>query len=436
MWPFTKRKRERSVVTFPGDWHTNFTGNPWGTLNPNWLPEVSPRAAENLAAVLAATNAIAGTIASLPAYVTKADDTRADVPDHALQRLIDFGVNDDESWSDFIEGLLASCLLRGNALAEISTDDRGRLRSLATLPWHNITPYVDDSGGLMFDYTSTVPPRAGKRRRLMRGDVLFVKDRSDDGIIGMSRLSRAAGALGIALELQTASSLFLSNAARPGGALTTEQMMDEDVAKRAAANFQLAYSGRERGKMAVLSGGLKFDKFPLLSSEDSELVAHRNFSVADVARIFQVPPFMLADPSRSTFASAREGSRHFAMMCLSPWVKKIERGFAQSVLSSQFRLVIDLGDLLRADPEARWASWQRARQSGILSPNEIRIEEGWPTSTDPTADLIEPPISGGKPAGGADDSPAPASPAPPSDDSEGDTGKVAILGERRARHVD
>jgi phage portal protein BeeE len=39
-------------------------------------------------------------------------------------------------------------------------------------------------------------------------------------------------------------------------------------------------------------------------------------------------------------------------------------------------VALDLGDLLCADPEARWASWQRARQAGILSPNEVRAEEG------------------------------------------------------------
>jgi len=31
----------------------------------------------------------------------------------------------------------------------------------------------------------------------------------------------------------------------------------------------------------------------------------------------------------------------------------------------------------------------------VLSPNDVRREEGWPASTDPTADSIEPPISGG-----------------------------------------
>jgi hypothetical protein len=64
---------------------------------------------------------------------------------------------------------------------------------------------------------------------------------------------------------------------------------------------------------------------------------------------------------------------------------------------------------------------QRARQVGVLSPNDIRGEEGWPASTDPTADSIEPPAAGGKPATDptADE---PSTPTPPPTD---DQGKVA-----------
>jgi hypothetical protein len=61
--------------------------------------------------------------------------------------------------------------------------------------------------------------------------------------------------------------------------------------------------------------------------------------------------------------------------------------------------VIDLGDLLRSDPEARWESWQRARLAGVLSPNDVRTEEGWPCSSDPTSDSIQPPRHGRRKAG-------------------------------------
>jgi hypothetical protein len=37
-------------------------------------------------------------------------------------------------------------------------------------------------------------------------------------------------------------------------------------------------------------------------------------------------------------------------------------------------VALNPGDLLRADPEARWASWQRARLAGVLSLNDVRRE--------------------------------------------------------------
>jgi hypothetical protein len=64
----------------------------------------------------------------------------------------------------------------------------------------------------------------------------------------------------------------------------------------------------------------------------------------------------------------------------------------------------------------------------VLSPNDVRAEEGWPASTDPTADSIAPPPAGGQPAsadGGTSTTP------PPADDG-GD--KIARLDSRRARH--
>jgi hypothetical protein len=70
-----------------------------------------------------------------------------------------------------------------------------------------------------------------------------------------------------------------------------------------------------------------------------------------------------------------------------------------ALLRFQPLVALDPGDLLHDNPEARWASWQRAGQAGILSPNEVRSEEGWPASSDPTADTIEPPTMGRREAG-------------------------------------
>lgn len=158
-WPFpSKAKAARQSPWIPTPPFVD--GETWAQVGTT-TSTITPRAAENLAAILGAVNAIASTISSLPAFVTLSDDTRAEQPDHPLQRLIDFGVSPDESWADFIEGLLASTLLRGNALAEVQTDQRGRLTGLRTLPWPQVTSYVDDSGTLMFDFIALVPPDQG-----------------------------------------------------------------------------------------------------------------------------------------------------------------------------------------------------------------------------------------------------------------------------------
>jgi hypothetical protein len=65
----------------------------------------------------------------------------------------------------------------------------------------------------------------------------------------------------------------------------------------------------------------------------------------------------------------------------------------------------------------------------VLSPNDVRREEGWPASTDPTSDSIEPPISGGKPADSVDD--PPSQPAPAADV----LAKVTLPDQHRGRHA-
>src|SRR6266478_2324469 len=105
MWPFSRcAVPSRFVPALP-----HLGGGPaggdafwsWGSLGGG---SISPEAAQNLAAVLAAVNAIASTIAGLPAYVVRADDSRAEVPGHPLRRLIDDGPNSNETWSDLVEG--------------------------------------------------------------------------------------------------------------------------------------------------------------------------------------------------------------------------------------------------------------------------------------------------------------------------------------------
>jgi HK97 family phage portal protein len=97
---------------------------------------VNPRVAENLSTVMACVGAISSAMASLPAYVYKRLDKGREIDEsHPVAKLIANGPSQHQSWPDFIEWLMASVLLRGNALSEIVYDARGAVVGLKPIPW-------------------------------------------------------------------------------------------------------------------------------------------------------------------------------------------------------------------------------------------------------------------------------------------------------------
>src|SRR3954470_282747 len=115
MWPFSRRTDRAAAVAEQRSLRLiGQTGDPWGSLAADYVPAVTPALAESLAAVLAAVNAISQTLAALPAYVVRADEQRDEVATHDLSRLIRDGTDSNNSWSDFLEVFISSCLLHGN----------------------------------------------------------------------------------------------------------------------------------------------------------------------------------------------------------------------------------------------------------------------------------------------------------------------------------
>ena len=82
--------------------------------------------------------------------------------------------------------------MTGNGLAEVVRNDAGGLVGFAFLPWHLVTLVQLPSGRLAYDVTGA----NGAKRRLLAGEVLHLRDRTDDGLVGRSRLARAADAVG------------------------------------------------------------------------------------------------------------------------------------------------------------------------------------------------------------------------------------------------
>ncbi len=354
-------------------------------LDPSWqalapmtghYAGLSARAAENLSTVLACTSAIATALAYVPARIYRWEgDTRLEHSSHPLSRLIRYGCNPAMTWCDTIEHLVADTLLTGNGLLEIERNGNGQISGLFYHPWGMVTVQELPSGRLRYD----IGDGKGNTRRLLEGEALHLRDRTNDGKIGVSRLSRSADTIaGADLANRHARSVY-ANGAYPSGVLESDSKMTPEIAAGLREQFDRRFSGADKaGRALILEGGLKW-KSAQISPEDAELLETRRFGVEEIARLFQVPPPIIGDYTHNTFTNSETAGRWFATFCLAPWARKIEAEFSRSLFpaGSPFELELDLSGFLRGDPETRWNAHKIALESGVLDPDEVRHVEGW-----------------------------------------------------------
>lgn len=349
----------------------------------NGAAPANPRAAENLSTVLACVSAISSAMASLPVYVYKFSENGRSIDDaHPVARLIE-KPNQHQTWSDFIEWTMASVLLRGNALAEIATDTRGTVTGLNPIPWDHCSVQLLPSGRLAYDVTDItyLGGGTGRPRRLLQHEVFHLKDRSDDGLIGVSRLRRAAAVVQAGLSIQDFANQLYRNGVNPSGALEVDGRLSPESFDRLKREFRDMFAGTSNAARAlILENGMKWRQVSV-SPEDAEFLASRRFTTEELCRIFNVPPTVVGDLSNSSFTNSETTIRWFAQATLAPWIRKVESEFSRSVFAGAsrrtHRLEIDLSGLMRGAPTERWQSWKIAVEAGILDPNEVRQEEGW-----------------------------------------------------------
>lgn len=350
----------------------------WTALAPGigYPAALSARAAENLSTALACTNAIATALAYVPArvYRTDGEGNRIEYPGHPLNRLVREGVA-GMSWPDFLEHVVASALLTGNGLAVIERAGNGQLAGFRYIPWGMVTVAELSSGRLAYD----VADGRGGMRRFLEGEVLHLRDRTDDGKIGRSRLSRAAATVSGVQAANEHANAFLRNGASPSGVIEVPGTLNADQRQSLRESFNRRHAGPSKaGTALVLDGGMKWSNAQI-SPEDAELLETRKFGVIEICRIYQIPPPIVQAYENNTFTNAAQAGLWFATFCLAPWARKIEAEFARSVFPTggAYELELDLSGFLRGDPETRWNAHKIAIETGVLDPNEVRGIEGW-----------------------------------------------------------
>jgi len=341
---------------------------------------VSPGRAESLSAVYACVSAISETIASLPLILYKRteDDGRERATDHPLYKVLHDQPNELQTALEFREMMTAMVLLRGNAHAEIKRGYDGQVRSLTPIPGDRITTLQLENGRMAYE----VSDGKGKVRRLLQEEVLHLRHRSENGLVGVAPITASRETVQLALAERDHGNTTFSNGTRLSGLLKFPQKLKADQRTALSNSWNSQYGGgANAGKTAILEEGVEYQTVSM-SMEDAQWLEARQFSVEEIARLFRVPPTIIGDLRHGNYSNSVEMNRVFVVHTLRRHMAMWEQAISRSLLTEAGRRIYfaehNVEGLLRGDSSNRAEFYSKGIADGWLTLDEVRKFENLP----------------------------------------------------------
>ena len=335
---------------------------------------VNEETAYRMTAVYRAVALLAGLISGLPLHAYE----RVGGQRERIQSDIIEQPNPDLTPMEFWEFLAQSLLTHGNAYA-IKVHDRAQ-RVREAWPLHPQKVTVEKRR----DYVTPILNPAGKifrvvdsqgERVLTPSEVLHIPGLSYDGVVGLSPIQMAKQGIGLSLAAEQFGARMFSRGALIDGVLQTDQEIEQDAAERLKRQWRSKVSGSgNQWNIPVLDSGAKFERIGLPPA-DAQYMEVRKFGITEVARLYGLPPHLLADVERSTSWGSGIEQQNMQMLTftLDPWLVRIEQRVSRELLLQRQRYVKFTREaLLRADTANRFMAYQRMFSHSMANAEEIR----------------------------------------------------------------
>jgi HK97 family phage portal protein len=349
---------------------------------------VNEHLALNLPAVYACINRIANPIATFPFRIMrpkKAGGGMEVAEDHPFQQKLGLRPNDFMSGRTHRKVLMGHVLRWGNGYNEIERNGRGQAVGLWPLLPDRTTPKRENDRTF---YRTTI---GGQQFDIDHGDVLHIVDQSFDGFVGISPIAVARQAIGMGLAMEEFGAKFFANDMKSGGFLmhpgklgskAQENLRGPDgerQANPASPSSRLeAQGGLDNAhRVKVLEEGMKWIQ-TTIPPEDAQFLGSREFQLAEVARIYDVPLILLQSHQGTTAwgSGIEQLMIGFVMQTIAPWVSAIEsemnwKLFTEEERKAGYVVKLNMNALLRGDMKARADFYAKMFGIGAFSPNRI-----------------------------------------------------------------
>jgi len=190
---------------------------------------------------------------------------------------------------------------------------------------------------------------------------------------GINPISQLRNTLSLGLTLEDYATRFFRTGSTPTGIIEVPNELTKEQAEALKAGWARHHSGSNIHTPGVLTGGATF-KALAFRPEDAQLLASRQFTVEEVARIFRVPTNLIQSTVAGavSYASVEQQNLAFVQYTLRPLVEMIERPLSTLILVPDAFVKFTMDSLLRGTTKDRFETYRIGLQEGWLSVNDIR----------------------------------------------------------------
>lgn len=345
---------------------------------------VNEWAALSLPVVYACVNRIASPIAMFPLQIFRPgpDGDPIEDRDHRLNRILRSQPNPYMNIRDLKKtGQVHACTW-GNGYQEIQRNNSGEVVGLWPLmPWAT----WPDKTTEVLRYSTTID---GRVFSLPWENVIHVKDVSLDGYCGLSPIQQARAAVGLAKAAETYGEKFFANDARSGGFLQHPGKLGPKASTNIEDSFNDKAGLDNAHRIKVLEEGMKFVA-TTIPPDDAQFLGTRQFQISEIARMYNVPLFLLQHESPGTVwgTGMEQMMIAFIVHALEPWTTAWEaeynlKLFSEAEREAGYFVKFNMNSLLRGDMAARAAFYESGIGAGWLLPSEARRKEDLPRVDD------------------------------------------------------
>jgi HK97 family phage portal protein len=257
------------------------------------------------------------------------------------------------SLNEWLYAVMVSLLLRGNCYGVVSA------RSGSTLLPAQVELAHPDRMGVTVLPDGRVQHRLNGKE-LDPADVWHVRAYTFPGtVLGLSPVEYMRQTVGLGLAAEKFGAQFFGDGSIPAGVIYADRDPGQDGAKALQGRWVAARTGNRRP--AVLTGA-SFEPISI-KPEESQFLGTLDANVNAIARIFGVPPEMIAGTTAGPLTYTVRG-----------WLVRLENAISALLPSNQFARFNAAG-MVRVDLKTRYEAHAIAIAAGFLTINEVRALE-------------------------------------------------------------